>query len=171
MRILASFIVAFVLQPALPAAQSIPATSAGPSQSNVLFDGRRGSFPGCPTCGVWSWVDYPAPLSQVSTRAFSLSGWGFECVSGQAVDRVDVFYQDYDGVNHPTQLLPTSRYGFIHRWDVVLFGVSVDCGVVDLYSGWAVTVTGVPPGLRLITINVWRGPYVETHERIYLVKP
>lgn len=136
-----------------------------------LGSGGRGSFPGCPKCGVYGFVDYPKDGATVVQSAFTAGGWGIEGGSGAAVDRIDVWYQDYAGAWIPVRLAPQDvRTGFIHRWDVVLWGAANDFGLVDLYSGWAVTIRGVPLGLRRLKFLLWRGPYVEEHNRVYLVK-
>lgn len=133
--------------------------------------GSRGSFPGCPQCGVWSWVDKPDDQITVSTRGFVLQGWGFECVSGMPADRVNVYWQDYDGDWWPL-LLPdyALESGQSHRSDVERFARTIGCRNVGSDTGWALRVSGVPLGLRRLKIDVWRGPYFETHYRTYLIR-
>jgi hypothetical protein len=132
--------------------------------------GARGSFPGCPDCGVWSWVDDPADQVTVSTRAFVIQGWGFECVSGRPVDRVDVWYQDYNGAWQPLkQAQEALAAGAVWRGDVVQFGPTVGCPNVAANTGWVLSVTGMPLGLRRVRIVAWKGPYFEAHTRTYLV--
>lgn len=134
------------------------------------FDGSRGSFPGCPTCGVWSWVDLPAPEMTVSASNFVVQGWGFECVSGQPVDRVDVSYQDYDGHWNPL-LQPASALTpyTVARPDVA-YMFAPFCPNVSGYTGWQLVVTNPPPlGLRRVAFTIWRGPYFERHQRVYLI--
>jgi len=53
----------------------------------------------------------------------------------------------------------------------VAFGATVGCPAAPVNSGWALRVTGMPPGLRRMMLIVWRGPYYEAHFRTYLVKP
>ena len=60
--------------------------------------GQVPGFPNsCAKCGVISYVDVPSDGTAVMQGALFLAGWGFECESGQAVDRVDVFYQSDNG--------------------------------------------------------------------------
>lgn len=136
------------------------------------FDGSRGSFPGCPTCGVFSAVDLPAPEQTVSQQNFVVWGWGFECVGGATVDRVDVWYQTYDGTWRPLkQADGTLQYGVMPRPDVQAY-YRTACPRVPLNSGWVLSLTRVPPlGLRRVVFNVWRGPYFEQHRRTYLIVP
>jgi len=145
--------------------------AAGAAAQPPLGSGARGSFPGCPQCGVWSWVDLPQNQQTVSASNFWVHGWGFECVSGLSIDRVDVHYQDYDGIWRPLkQPVNALRWGLIPRPDVVTFGQAIGCPHTVANTGWALTVHGMPLGLRRVTFNVWRGPYLETHERTYLVR-
>lgn len=151
--------------------------------------GGRGSFPGCPQCGVWSWVDYPRPArdpwdvwvglpidprqrEDVSASNFWAAGWGFECVSGRPIDRIDVWYQDYAGtwrqLKQPADAL---RAGFIERPDVVRFAPNVNCATPAMETGWAMQIYGMPPGLRRVRLEIWWGPYHERQEFTLLVKP
>ena len=69
---------------------------------------------GCSTCRVYAWVDAPrdyvitvpgfGELSStlpIVAGAWVIAGWGFECMSGRAIDRVDVAYSGDDGLFHP----------------------------------------------------------------------
>lgn len=134
--------------------------------------GDRGSFPGCPTCGVYSYVDLPVAEMTVSASNFTLQGWGFECYSGVPADRVDLYYQDYDGLWHPLkQAAGTLWFGYVPRPDVAAAYRS-SCPNVSDTTGWGLTVMNPPPvGLRRIQINVWHGPYFESHRRTYLIVP
>lgn len=127
---------------------------------------------GCPTCGVVSYVDLPAPEATVSASAFTLQGWGFECFSGRVADRVDIHYQDYDGYWRPLlQPVTALHYGSIARPDVEAV-YQPYCPNVGTMTGWSLAVTNPPPlGLRRVQINVWRGPYYEVHRRTYLIVP
>jgi hypothetical protein len=138
----------------------------------AIFDGSRGSFPGCPTCGVWSWVDLPAPEVTVHASDFTVQGWGFECMSGNPIDRVEVFYQDYNGWWHPLYQGPTAlMWGASARPDVrAAFGAG--CPLMGDYTGWTLILTNPPPlGLRRVQFTIWRGPYYEAHRRTYLIVP
>lgn len=137
-------------------------------------DGSRGSFPGCPTCGVVSYIDLPKLEATVARSKFTIHGWGFECVSGQSVMRVDVWYQDYDGSWHPLKQDDGALRFNLKRPDVAK-AYRPYCPNVTDYTGWALTLTNPPPaGLRRLMINVWDLPdwqsaYKETHHRTYLV--
>ena len=136
------------------------------------FDGSRGSFPGCPLCGVFSYVDAPAAEQTISASNFIIQGWGFECVSGRPVDRVDVHYQNYAGYWVRLPQDPSALdYGSVARPDVRSAYQSA-CPTVPAHAGWTLAVTNPPPlGLRRIAVLVWRGPYVEQHFRTYLIVP
>jgi hypothetical protein len=146
--------------------------SVGLLAQQPLFDGGRGQFPGCPGCGVYSYVDSPTPEQTVSASNFVIEGWGFECVSGLVADRVDLSYQDYDGYWRPLlQPAYTLNYGSIPRPDVWM-AYRPACPGVPANSGWHLLVTNPPPvGLRRVLITVWHGPYYEKHWRTYLVRP
>jgi hypothetical protein len=104
---------------------------------------------------------------KVSASDFVMAGWGFERFSGMPVDRVDVSYQDYDGGWH--QVKTTEFYfGYWLRYDVMT-AYRPYYPNVPATTGWSLKVIGVPPGLRRIHVNVWRGPYYEPHERTYLI--
>lgn len=154
-----------------------------------LGSGGRGSFPGCPICGVWSWVDYPLierdPLDvwlglainprqrePVSAANFWAAGWGFECVSGQAIDRIDVFYQDYEGIWQPLRQPDSAlRAGIFDRPDVVRFAPTVQCASPVVATGWALKIHGMPTGFRRVRLEIWWGPYHERQEFTVLVRP
>lgn len=172
-----------------PIPPTVTTEAAANSEAAPFFSGRRGSFPGCPQCGVWSWVDYPRvkvdPLDallgdppnptireDVSASNFWAVGWGFECVSGQPIDRIDVSYEDYEGKFRPLLQPPTAlRAGFIARGDIVRFAPSVQCSKPALETGWVLQIHGMPIGLRRVRLEVWWGPYHERQEFILLVKP
>jgi len=143
----------------------LTALSAG-----AQFDGGRGSFPGCPTCGVYSFVDLPQAEATVSASNFTLQGWGFECVSGRPVDRVDIWEQDYDGFWHPLKQADGALwFGYSYRPDVQAAYRGL-CPNVSPLTGWVLTLTNPPAlGLRRLRINLWYGPYFETSLRTYLV--
>ncbi len=126
---------------------------------------------GCPTCGVYSYVDLPGPEVTVSASSFTLQGWGFECFSGAPADRVDIHYQDYDGYWKPLLQPQTAlNYGSVSRPDVQM-AYRPYCPNVPGVTGWYLNVTNAPLGLRRFQINVWRGPYYEVHRRTYLIVP
>jgi hypothetical protein len=51
----------------------------------------------CPTCGVHGYVDYPESGATLARAGSVIAGWGFECVSGRPVDRVELWYETSDG--------------------------------------------------------------------------
>lgn len=133
------------------------------------FDGSRGSFPGCPQCGLWSWVDKPEDQATVFADDFILKGWGFECVSGTPVTRIDVLYQDYEGAWRTLKQETGALTPGVSRWDVTR-AFYLACPNVTQYAGWHLHVTGMPLGLRRVRIIVWHGAYLENHFRTYLVR-
>src|SRR3990170_6765099 len=71
------------------------------SAALAVMLGQVPGFPNnCPKCGVVSYVDLPND-GATATEGLYIAGWGFECESGAAADRVDVFYQGDDGVFVP----------------------------------------------------------------------
>ena len=134
------------------------------------FNGARGQFPGCPKCGVISALDWPLAEATVSASNLVFAGWGFECVGGTPADRVDVWYEDYQGKGHPLKQEDWTLFaGQVPRQDVVNY-YKKECPNVPLLSGWHLVITNPPPtGLRRVIINVWYGPYREGHRRTYLV--
>lgn len=129
------------------------------------------SYPtGCPRCGVISYVDLPQDGATVSQTSFYLAGWGFECESGRAAHRVDVFYEGDDGYFHPLVPQGTLYWG-LSRPDV-RNAYAAHCPNVPDTTGWHVYLTNPPPlGTRRITVNVWREPYFEGHTRTITVVP
>lgn len=130
---------------------------------------------GCARCGVISYVDLPSDSATVLQGAIYIAGWGFECESGTAADRVDVFYQGDDG-----WYVPAGGAGNHGNGDLYLGVARPD--VQAAYAGYCPGVTGtsgwhfyftqaLPLGTRQLAINVWRGPYVQTHFRIVTVTP
>lgn len=132
--------------------------------------GKRGSFPGCPTCGVVSAIDSPqatSPSPIVPEGQLYLAGWGFECYAGGLVDRVDVRYRNDDGdlVTAHTLLIAG-----LPRMDVQR-AFSGSC-VPPWDSGFHVYfLTPLPHGQREIYINVWSGDaYYEVHRRDVFIR-
>lgn len=125
---------------------------------------------GCKDCVVYSWVDTPSDGDTVEASNLTFEGWGFECFSGQVINRVDVFYQDYDGFYRPLKQGDWTLTTGLPRQDVQ-DAYSGHCRNVSTYTGWRLTLNNPPPpGLRRIAINIWRGPLFETHHRLYLIK-
>lgn len=140
--------------------------------SAQLMDGSRGSFPGCPSCGVLSYIDLPKLEATVARSAFTIHGWGFECVSGRPIRRVEVWYQDYDESWHLLKQ-PDGALRFNLKRPDVATAFREYCPKVSDDTGWVLTLYNAPPaGLRRMVINVWdqqQSPYRETHHRTYLV--
>jgi hypothetical protein len=136
------------------------------------FNGGRGSFPGCPSCGVWSYVDFPSAEQTVSAKDFVIEGWGFECVAGAAIERVDLWYQDYAGDWWPLKQPDGAMAAHaVYRPDVEQHFRRV-CPNAGTDTGWRLTVKNPPPfGLRRVRVMVWYGPYYEAHYRTYLIVP
>lgn len=119
--------------------------------------------------GVVSWVDVPAPETLLSADGL-LAGWGFECYTGAATDRVDVWYQGDDGNFVPVQTPGAATlYPGLYRPDVRAAFAGA-CPNVTPWVGWHVYVHApIPSGRRTLAINVWRGPYYQTHVRTVVI--
>jgi len=122
---------------------------------------------GCPKCGVIGWVDMPAPSTTVSRADLyagraAFEGWGFECVSGQPVDRIDLWIERTDGIwANLKQNANTTLYGFVYRPDVQAVFTS-GCPRVTGLTGWVFYVSHLPDsalGAHRFTLVLWRGPY------------
>lgn len=129
----------------------------------------------CPLCRVFSYVDTPAANIGVSLplvgRSVTLDGWGLECTSGRAADRVEVFYSADDGFYKPVPWYLTALDTQIPRPDVAAAFVSL-CPRVEAATGWHLTIQpgAIPAGIRVLRINVWRAPYFETSIRVLVVQ-
>jgi hypothetical protein len=144
---------AFVL---LGFASTAHAQVVDPSQ----FDPTKWIGGSCQLCGVQSWVDIAAP----APGGFLVAGWGVECVSGRAANRVDVFYRGDDGFDH--QILGDWQWlGVVERKDAQAYLLPMCPNATSLSGFHVYSQTPIPSGNRLITINVWRGPYYQQHKR------
>lgn len=130
---------------------------------------------GCAKCMVFGYVDAPAdPAVVVAVPVVSgewmVAGWGFECESGRAVDRVDVWYSDADGFFKPVPWQRTRLVTGIARPDVVQ-AYQGYCQRVEGSTGYGLMIDAgaIPPGTRMIVINAWRGPYYHQSRRVVLV--
>jgi hypothetical protein len=120
-------------------------------------------FNWCPTCVVYANVDW--------ATHDTIAGWGFECTSGGAVDRVDVWYRGDDGQFYPVP--PPVGYTLLVN---ATYGVSIQRpDVHDAYAGACPNVTQdegyqqylatpIPAGPRDIWVVSWRGPLYTTQQ-------
>jgi hypothetical protein len=115
----------------------------------------------CPTCGVHGYVDYPESGATLARAGSVIAGWGFECVSGRPVDRVELWYETSDG----SRFLPLKQAdyaliaGTIGRPDV-RNAFAPYCPNTSSEAGWWLQVTNPPPaGARRVLIKLWYGPY------------
>lgn len=130
------------------------------------------SFPGCAACGVAGFVDIPATSATVSNadllaRRAAVEGWGFECVSGAPVDRVDLFVEDdaEPGIWHPVPSTDPNAStaltwsGYIARPDVVT-AFSASCPAVTPAAGFVRWIDrDLPLGAHRFLFVLWKGPY------------
>lgn len=123
----------------------------------------------CPACGVRGYVDYPGKAATIKRSNMVVAGWGFECVSGVPVDRIDVWYEANDGLT----LVPLKQadgalhFGSTQRPDVA-FAYGPYCPMVPLTTGWWLQVTNPPPaGARRVFFVLWNGPYHSQIARTY----
>lgn len=111
---------------------------------------------GCSNCGVVGWIDIPkeGTTPTVSATGFMIGGWGLECASGRATDRVDVYYSGDDGFDRPAK--PTRFTDYTLPRPDVFRQFLPSCTQVTGTSGFQAYVTGVPVGDRTLRINIWR---------------
>lgn len=129
---------------------------------------------GCARCGITSFIDYPASNASADSGAIYLAGWGFECESGRAADRVDVFYRGNDGNFVPAGGAGTHGNGALY-WGIgrpdVQNAFRQHCPSVTANVGWHFYfTTPLPAGARELAINVWYGPYRQTHYRTVTIR-
>lgn len=124
--------------------------SAGATAQSLTMWG----WGGCPTCRVISWVDIATPDL--------LAGWGFQCQSGQAVDRFDVYYIAADGRLHRAK----DAWWITGLWrpDVANYFSGAGCPTVRVESGWHIYLpTPIPEDAISVSVVLWRGSLYETH--------
>jgi hypothetical protein len=132
------------------------------------FDPQNWFKQACPSCGVRGYVDLPQPGATIVRSQMVISGWAFECVSGRAADRVQLFYEDESGTFRPLKqddsaFAPNS----VFRPDVALAYAGV-CAGVHQWTGWWMRVTDAPPaGARRVKFQMWSGPYHAEVMRTY----
>jgi len=115
----------------------------------------------CPTCRVEAVIDWVLP----SGTGTMLAGWGFGCADGLPADRVDVWYEDDNGVSHPQK--SELRYRHVDRPDVTTFSQNIGC--TPAYNpGFGVVVATPTTGYRAVRANVWRSGLMHPPIRIAL---
>jgi hypothetical protein len=143
---------------------------AGPLHAATPPIGTRGSFPGCPSCGVLSAIDYPATSSPSPTVLYGqlfIAGWGFECFAGAPIDRLEVRYRNDAGI---LVLAKTSFYPGLSRPDVQA-AFAGSCATRWDSGFHAYFDVPIPRGQREIYINTWSGSaYYEIHRRDVFIK-
>lgn len=157
LRIVGAFVVLILLS-----ASSVSAQIWANPPLPVPFNGAQGQFAGCPKCGIeFALMDWPGPYAVYSQAAgVAFAGWAFECVSGQGIDRAELWYQDAEtGYWH--QVTANVHSGQIKRPDVAAAPwVVSECPNVGQNTGWWLTATDVPvSGLVRFRVTVWNGAY------------
>ncbi len=138
------------------------------------YDPQTWFAPACPSCGVLAYLDVPSSTSTISRTDLlagnvQFQGWGFECVSGAPIDRVDVYVETSDGVWTPVKQGGALRFGSIYRPDAAAAFRS-SCPNVGDWTGWALQITTWPDwalGARRVQLWIWKGPYHARQIRTY----
>ena len=118
------------------------------------FDPQEWFKAACPKCGLRSSVDWIQNVPLPEGDRPVLAGWGFECVSGRAVDKVDANAWDpAQGKYVPVRT--ELRWQAIPRPDVL--GSAPGC-TVPMDSGFGAVIVGaLPAGATSLKIVVWAG--------------
>lgn len=112
---------------------------------------------GCPSCVVLSNIDW-------ATHSV-VAGWAFECTTGEAVNRVEAWYQTDAGPWVPAKILPNGQVSFVNEFMQVPIPRPDVAGV---FAPWCPRVTPnagfhyyfaepLPVGPRYIYVTTWRG--------------
>jgi hypothetical protein len=125
------------------------------------------TFPGCPKCGVAGYVDVPGAAATVSNAdllAFraAVEGWGFECVSGNPVDRVDIYVEDdvQHDFWHPVKQAANTQGGSNPRPDVEAVFASACQAIEGQWTGFVRWLDQpLPLGAHRFLFVLWKGPY------------
>lgn len=131
------------------------------------------SVPGCEKCGVVAFVDVPAQTVTVSNadllaRHAAIEGWGFECVSGDPVNRVDVWVEDdahpefWHPVpnTNPNASTDLTWGGYNARPDVEAAFVAACPAILYRPTGFVRWLDhALPLGAHRFKFVLWRGPY------------
>lgn len=163
-RILGAAAVAFLMLGGRAMAQQID-----PSE----YDPQNWFKQGCPTCGVHGYVDFPSSGVTLMRNGIMFAGWGFECVTGKPIDRIDVSYEVADGAGGWQPLKQADwalHFGAIERPDVVNAFANV-CPSVPVKSGWWLQITNPPPpGARRVMLKlysgIWHANLIRTYQFI-----
>lgn len=147
---------------------------ARPAQAQDIdlsqFDPQTWFKSACPTCGVHGYLDYPKTGASLMRSTVLMAGWGFECVSGRAIDRIDVWYEpdDFPGAWLPLkQADGAARIAAVNRPDVSA-AYERACPNAPGNAGWWLLLTNPPPaGARRIMLKLWSGPYHADLVRTY----
>jgi hypothetical protein len=117
----------------------------------------------CPTCYVFMNVDTP----NLSTPfAGTIAGWGFECATGQPIDRVDVYYSSETVFKRADSYLMN---GTIDRPDVMAYFLK-SCQRTSSTTGWTVGFrTPIPSGTWRISVVTWKGMVSTTQQGLVVV--
>lgn len=131
----------------------------------------------CTACGIRAHIDSPKAVSDADPaltgvpQTFAIAGWGFECVSGRPVDRVDVFLANGDGFYRPVPWWLTEFRAGAKRPDV-FWAFRSACPEATVDEGWHLILFAgaVPSGTQALLINVWSGPFRQQFARTVVVK-
>jgi hypothetical protein len=125
-------------------------------------------FPGCAKCGAVGYVDVPGVSETVSNADLlahnaAVEGWGFECVSGNPVDRVDVFVEDDTQHNfwRPVKEDENAIWtGYNYRPDVEHAFVASCPAIYARATGFVRWIDKpLPLGAHRFLFVLWKGPY------------
>lgn len=124
----------------------------------------------CARCGVYAYADnlelenVPVVNVRDNDGYWQIDGWGFECVSGHPIDRIDVWYLVPDatmrGGGYWVSALNTYPSAYGPRPDVVdaykawcpSLAFRADAGFSALYK-----LGRIPLGVQTIRLIFWRG--------------
>lgn len=143
---------------------------------------------GCAACGIEHYIDTPRELATTMTISnglpvtfnwpvpvisgdWAIGGWGFECQSGAAVDRVEAFYSDDSGFYQPLPWWLTRLTFGVERPDVAA-AYRAKCPAVSSSTGFDLHIYpgALPIGTHVLLVNVWRGPYRQQSTRVVVVQ-
>lgn len=118
------------------------------------FDPQEWFKTACPKCGVRSAIDWVQTVPLPEGDRPVIAGWGFECVSGKPVDRVDA--HAWDPAKGAYVAVQTDlRWQAIPRPDVL--SAFPGCAVPVASGYGAVIVGALPAGATSLKIVTWAG--------------